>query len=149
MKRTLMFLLGALAAVVIIAGLVHVLLIATHLSQPSATTVQGLTTRRLWATTSGLLALISVATGGLALARSTNRFGTAGRLGVVVALAAGLLAVINGALVLTVANGGPGSGNGVVGGAGALVLGVIGMIMGALAFNRSHRRAPAGNVAIK
>lgn len=143
MKRTVMFLLAALAAVVIIAGLVHVLLIATHLSQPAATTVQGLTTRRLWATTSGLLALISVVTGGLALARSTNRFG------IIVALAAGLLAVINGALVLTVANGGPGSGNGVVGGAGALVLGLIGMIMGGLALTRSHRRAPAGNVPIK
>ena len=149
MKRTLVFVLAVLAAVAIIAGLVHVLLIATHLSQPSATTVQGLTTRRLWATTSGLLALISVAIGGLALAHSTNRFGTAGRVGVIVALAAGLVAMINGALVLAVASGGPGSGNGVVGGAAALVLGLIGIIIGGLALNRSHRTTPAGNVPIK
>ena len=148
MKRTLVFLLAALAAVVIVAGLVHVLLIATHLSQPAATTVQGLTTRRLWATTSGLLALISVVIGGLALAYSTNRFGTTVRLGAIVALAAGLVAAINGALVLAAANGGLGSGNGVVGGAAALVLGLIGMLMGGLALNRSHRRAPAGNVPI-
>lgn len=149
MKRTLVFLLAALAAVVIIAGLVYVLLIATHLSEPAATTVQGLTTRRLWATTSGLLALISVVIGGLALAFSTNHFGTVGRLGVIVALAAGLVAVINGALVLAVANGGLGSGNGVVGGAAALVLGVIGIVTGGLALRGSRRRAPARNVSIK
>jgi len=54
-----------------------------------------------------------------------------------VALAAGLIAVINGALVLAVANGGLGSGNGVVGGAVALVLGLIGMIIGGLALHRT------------
>lgn len=139
MKRILVFVLAALAAAVIIAGLVYVLLMATHLSQPAATTVQGPTTRRLWATTSGLLALISVVISGIALVRSTNRFSAAGRLGVIVALAAGLVAVVNGALVLAVANGGLGSGNGVVGGAAALVLGLIGMIIGGLALNRSHR----------
>lgn len=141
MKRTFVLILSALAAVVVFAGLVNVVLVATHLSQSAVTTVQGMTSRRLWATTAGALALISVVIGGLALARSTNRFGTAGRLGVIAALAAGLMAVINGSLVLAVANGGLGSGNGVVGGAAALVLGLIGMVIGGLALGRSRRSA--------
>ena len=48
-------------------------------------------------------------------------------------------AVVNGGLVLAVANGGPGAGNGVVGGAAALVLGLIGMVLGGLALARSRR----------
>jgi peptidoglycan/LPS O-acetylase OafA/YrhL len=145
MKRTLVLILAALATVAVFAGLVHVVLVATHLSESAATTVQGLTNRRLWATTAGLLALISVVSGGIALAHSADRFGTAGRVGVIVALAAGLIAVINGAFVLAVANGGPGSGNGVVGGAAALLLGLIGMIIGGLGLGRSRRRTAARN----
>jgi hypothetical protein len=56
-----------------------------------------------------------------------------------VALVAGPLAVVNGGLVLAVANGGPGTGNGVVGGAGALVLGLIALLLGGLALARSRR----------
>jgi uncharacterized protein DUF6223 len=149
MKRTLVLLLAALAALAVFVGLVYVVLMATHLSESAATTVQGPTTRRLWATTASVLALISVVIGGLAMVRSTKGFGTAARLGVILALAAGLFAVINGALVLTVANGGLGSGNGVVGGAVALVLGLIGVIIGGLALSRSRRRTVAGSVAIE
>ena len=80
--------------------------------------------------------------GGLALARPASRFGTAsGRLGAIVGLVAGLIAVFNGGLVLALANGGPGTGNGVVGGAGALVLGLIGMTLGGMALARSRRTA--------
>lgn len=149
MKRTFVFLIAALAAVAVFAGLVYLVLMATHLSGSAATTVQGPTTRRLWATTSGVLALISVVIGSVAMIRSTKRFGTAARLGVILALAAGFVAVINGALVLAVANGGLGSGNGVVGGAVALVLGLIGMIIGGLALSRSRRRAVPGNVVME
>ena len=53
----------------------------------------------------------------------------------------GPIAAINGGLVLALATGGPGSGNGVVGGAGALVLGLIGMTFGGLALRRSRRTA--------
>ncbi len=148
MKRTFVLFLAALAAVAVLAGLVYIVLVATHLSQSAATTVQGPTTRRLWATTASVLALISVVIGGLAMVRSAS-FGTAARLGVILALAAGLVAVINGALVLAVAHGGLGSGNGVVGGAVALVLGLIGMIIGGLALSRSRRRTVAGDVAIE
>jgi hypothetical protein len=56
-----------------------------------------------------------------------------------VALVAGLIAVVNGGLVLAVADGGPGTGNGVIGGAGALVLGLIAMSLGGLALARSRR----------
>ena len=62
------------------------------------------------------------------------------------ALVAGLIAVVNGGLVLAIAKGGPGTGNGVVGGAGALVLGLIALALGGLALARSRRRVGAGNV---
>jgi hypothetical protein len=49
----------------------------------------------------------------------------------------GLVAVVNGGLVLAIANGGPGSGNGVVGGAAALVLGLIATALGSVALARN------------
>jgi hypothetical protein len=77
--------------------------------------------------------------GGLAVARPASRFGTAsGRLEAIVAFVAGLIAVVNGWLVLAVAKGWkPGTGSGIVGGAGALVLGLIALAIGALALARS------------
>jgi hypothetical protein len=153
MKRTFALILAALAAVALFAGLVHTVLLAAHVADPAATTVEGLTLRRLWATTAAGLALVGVAAGGLALVRPAGRFGRAGawygpasgRIGIGVALAAGLIAVINGALNLAVATGGPGSGNGVVGAAGALVLGLIAMAAGGLALARSRTRSPGGS----
>ena len=140
MKRTFALILAALAAAALFGGLVHAVLVAAHVSEPAATTVYGLTPRRLWATTVAVLALVGVLIGGLALARPASRFGTAsGRLGAIVALVAGLIAAVNGGLVLAIANGGPGTGNGVVGGAGALVLGLIAMALGGLAPVRSNR----------
>ena len=134
MKRTFAFILAALAAAALFAGLVHVVLVTAHVSNPAVTTVYGPTPRRLWATTVTVLALVGVVVGGLALTRPTSRFGTAcGRPGGIVTLVAGLISVVNGGLVLAIANGGPGSGNGVVGGAAALVLGLIAMVLGALA----------------
>ena len=144
MKRTFALILTALAASALFGVLVHAVLVAAHLSEPAATTVQGLTPRRLWATTAIAVALAGVVIGGLALARPANRLGTAsGRLESIVALVAGLVAVVNGGLVLALATGGPGTGNGVVGGAGALVLGLMAMAIGALALARSHRLANA------
>lgn len=139
MKRTFALLLAALAAVALFAGLVHVVLMATNLSEPAATTVHGLTSRRLWATTAAGLALAGVAIGGLALARPGGRFSViSGRLGASVALLAGLLAAVNGGLNLAIAEGGPGTGNGVVGAAAALVLGLIAMVIGGLARTRAR-----------
>jgi len=143
MKRTVLLILAAVAAVALLGALVHAVLVAAHLSEPAATTVYGPTARRVWATMVAVLALGSVVIGGLALARPTSRFAV-GRLGVIVALAAGLIAVVNGGLLLAIATGGPGSGNGVVGAAGALVLGLIGMALGGLALARSRRFRSTG-----
>jgi hypothetical protein len=124
MKRTFAIILAALAAAALFGGLVYTVLVAAHVSEPAAPTVHGLTPRRLWATTVAVLALAGVVIGGLALARPASRFGTdSGRLGAVVALVAGLIAGVNGGLNLVLANGGPSTGNGVVGGAAAFVLG--------------------------
>ena len=142
MKRTFALILAALAALALFGGLVHAVLVAANLSEPAATTVYGLTPRRLWAATAAGLALVGVVIGVLALARSAGRIGTGnGRMGSIVALVAGLIAAVNGGLNLAVAEGGPGTGNGVIGGAAALVLGVIAMVLGVLARARSRRRA--------
>lgn len=140
MKRTLVLILALLAVVVVFGGLVYAVLMAAHVSEPAATTVYGLTSRRLWATTAAMLALVGVVIGGLALVRPASRFGPiSGRLGAILALAAGIIAVVNGGLNLAVANGGPGTGNGVVGAAAALVLGVIAMAEGGVFLTRSRR----------
>jgi Family of unknown function (DUF6223) len=142
MKRAFGLILAALAAAALFAGLVHAVLVSAHVSEPAATTVYGLTSRRLWATTGAVLALVGLLIGGLALTRPASRFGTAsGRLGAIVALVAGLIAVVNGGLNLAIANGGPGTGNGVVGGAAAFVLGLIALAIGRLALARCRRTA--------
>jgi hypothetical protein len=139
MKRTFTLILAVLAAAALFAGLVYVVLVAAHVSQPAASTVYGLTSRRFWATAAAALALVGVVIGGLALRRS-GRIGTDdGRWAAMVALAAGLIAVVNGGLNLAMATGGPGTGNGVVGGAAAVVLGLIGMALGGLALASSRR----------
>jgi len=127
MKRTFVLIIAALAAAALFGGLVHTVLVAAHVSEPAATTVYGLTFRRLWATIVVALGLVGVVIGGLALARPASRFGA------IVTLVAGPIALVNGGLVLAIANGGPGSGNGVVGGAAALVLGMIATVLGGLA----------------
>ena len=99
-----------------------------------------LTTGRLLATTSAVMALVSVVIGGLALARSAGRIGTGnGTMGASVALTAGLIAGVNGGLVLATADGGPGTGNGVVGAGAALVLGLVAMAVGGQVLARSRR----------
>lgn len=140
MKRTFALVLAVLAAAALFRGLVHAVLVAAHVSEPASTTVYGPTVRRIWASTSAVLALAGVVIGGLALAHPAGRFGTgSGRVGANLALVAGLIAGLNGGLVVAFAKGGPGSGNGVVGGAGALVLGLIAVAFGGLALARSGR----------
>jgi hypothetical protein len=145
MKRTFAVILAALAAAALFGGLVYAVLVAAHVSEPAATTVYGLTPRRLWATTAAVLALAGVVIGGLGLARPASRFGTAsGRLGSIVALVVGLIAVVNAGLNLAVASGGPGTGNGVVGAAAAFVLGLIAVALGGLALARRRTALEPG-----
>ena len=137
MKRTFAIIAAATAGAALFGVLVHVVLVVAHVSEPAATTVYGLTPRRLWPTMAAVLALVGVVIGGVALARPAGRFGiAAGRLGAIVALVAGLIASVNGGLNLALANGGPGSGNGVVGGAAAFVLGLIAVVLGGIALGR-------------
>lgn len=69
MKRTFAIILAALAAAALFGGLVYAVLVAAHISEPAATTVYGLTFRRLWATAIAVLGLAGVVIGGLALAQ--------------------------------------------------------------------------------
>jgi len=106
MKRTFTLILAALAAAALFGGLVYGVLVAAHVSESAATTVYGLTPRRFWATAAAGLALVGVVIGGLAVRRSAGRIGTGnGRLGAIVALAAGLIALVNGGLNLAIATG--------------------------------------------
>ncbi|MGJ5814552.1 DUF6223 family protein [Paludibaculum fermentans] len=142
MRRIFTMILTAVAAAGLFAGLVHAVLVVAHVSEPSATTVYGMTPRRLWATTAAVMGLVGVLVGSLALVRPTSRFGAAsGRLGAIVALVAGFFAVVNGGLNVAMANGGPGTGNGVVGGAAAFVLGMIAVALGVPGLTRRRRAA--------
>src|SRR5262249_57905856 len=69
MKRTFAIVLAAVVAAAVFAGLVHAVLVAAHVSEPAATTVYGVTPRRLWATMVAAVALFGLVVGGLALAR--------------------------------------------------------------------------------
>jgi hypothetical protein len=139
MNRTYLFL-AALAAAIVFSGAVYFVLRLAQVAEPAATTVRGPTSRRLWATTAAVLALTGASAGAIALARPSGRFGT--RPANVCSALLGSVGAINGGLVLAVADGGPGSGNGVVGGAAALVLGVVAVAFACLGLTRSRSAAP-------
>lgn len=97
-----------------------------------------LTGDRLLATAAALVALIGVVLGASALARSATR--TRGRLAIA-AVSAGLPSTIAGILVVTTADGGPGTGNGIAGGYAAIALGLIAAGLGLLTLTRAKRVA--------
>ncbi|MEO3805367.1 DUF6223 family protein [Nonomuraea sp. B1E8] len=101
------------------------------------------TPERIWASVAALVALGSVIIGWLAF-RSARRIGNGGRRGAIVALGAGLIGGLNGAVKLAVADGGLGTGNGVFGAAVALVLGLAGAALGGLALARSRQTELSG-----
>ena len=127
---------GAVVAAAVFAALVHAVLVATHLSQPAAITVQGMTLRRFWATGAIGFALVGVVIAWLSL-----RHPGYGRWSATAALAAALIAIVNGALNLAMATGGPGTGNGVVGAAAAVVLGMLGAALAGAALTRTVSRS--------
>ena len=139
MKRILSRILALVVAFAVFAGLVHLVLVATHRADPAATTVHGLTAQRLWAIIADGVALGSVVTGGMALTRRATHLA-------IVAMIAGPIAAINGGLVLAVANGGPGTGNGVIGGAAAIVLGIAAVALGGFAMSRARTIAATRSV---
>lgn len=135
--------LAALAVAVLFGGLVHAVLVASNLAEPAAATVYGPTARRVWASAAAGLALSGVVVGALMLIRPQGRLGAwfGGRIGAIVPLVAGSIAVVHSGLSLATASGGPGSGNGVVGSAAALVLGLFAILLGGLVLRRFRRRA--------
>jgi hypothetical protein len=138
MNRTSVWIFTALIAAALFAVLVYTVLRVANVFEPASATVHGPTARRLWATATAALGLGGVIAGGLALVRPAGRFGTTtGRLSAVLA---GGIAAANGGLVLAFADGGPGSGNGVVGGAAALVLGALAVVLGSWALARRTTR---------
>src|SRR5689334_4848724 len=86
------------------------------------------TTGRTLATTAALIALAGVVLGCRALARPGRRH--------TAALTTSLVGLLAGILVVALADGGPGSGSGVVGGYVALALGLVGTGLGGLALVR-------------
>ncbi|MHB9755485.1 DUF6223 family protein [Streptomyces sp. BYX5S] len=100
------------------------------------------TADRVWATSAVGVGLIGVVLGGLALA---GRLGHRSRRAALAAQCAGLVAALVGVLNLALADGGPGTGNGVVGGGIALVLGVAAVVVGRLARNRFRRYGAVGH----
>lgn len=146
MKRTFTYILVALAAFAIFAGLVHVVLVTAQVSEPATTTIYGPTTRRIWASTAAILALVSVIIGMRTFRQPTVSINPRKtKIWILTAMLLGLIAVVNAVLNLANANGGPGTGNGVVGAAAAFVLGLTGMVLGLLAFARYRRHVKARN----
>ncbi|MGA6168300.1 DUF6223 family protein [Amycolatopsis magusensis] len=88
-----------------------------------------LTAGRFWATSAALLGLGGTILGGLALARAARKTAR-------VASASGLVALTVGVLNLATADGGPGTGNGVVGGVAAVGLGLLALLLGGRALTR-------------
>lgn len=132
MKRNLTIALILMGGVALFALLVHNVLVVANVSIPAATTVYGSTPRRLWATAAMIFALAGVAMGGLSLRRSLGNTDKARQRNSIIALILGVSAIMSGGLNLAMANGGPGSGNGVVGGAIAIVLGMLAIAMGGI-----------------
>lgn len=95
---------------------------------------------RAGATVAGVIALIGVVTGGLALARSARRIGPGnGRDGAIVALVTGLIGMFLAGLHLATSTGGIGTGNGRAGAIVGLVLGLIARGLGRRALAGSRR----------
>ncbi|GAA3339730.1 hypothetical protein GCM10020358_24540 [Amorphoplanes nipponensis] len=92
------------------------------------------TADRVIASAAALVALAATIAGGRALSRPAGR-------GSLVALVAGVTGIVVGGWVIATADGGPGTGNGIVGGYAAVALGLIGAALGGLARTRRLPRA--------
>ncbi|MFI5892585.1 DUF6223 family protein [Actinoplanes sp. NPDC051513] len=103
-----------------------------HLIAASTVDAHALTGDRIVATSAVLVTLAGAVLGGLALARGNRRAATA-------ALVAGVIGMVTGGIVVVTADGGPGTGNGVVGGYVALVIGLVAAVLGGLAGARRRK----------
>jgi hypothetical protein len=115
------------------------------LSAAPAVGAHTLTADRIVATAAVVVAVAGAIIGGLALARSA---GHRGRRRSTIAVLAGIAGTAVGGMVVVTADGGPGTGNGIVGGYMAVVVGLTAALLGGLAQARSRRSARCGSVAV-
>ncbi|WP_309234403.1 DUF6223 family protein [Nocardia sp. XZ_19_385] len=104
--------------------------------QPIAAS-SGMTSGRLGPTLTALAGLAAVLLGVLALRSNASRAARA-------ALALGLISTVAGTLFAITADGGPGTGNGILGAWAAIALGLIAMILGGLTLSRARRSTGLG-----
>jgi FtsH-binding integral membrane protein len=112
--------------------------------QSTGAGVGALTPGRSWSVVAVLLGLTGAIVGGLALSRSPGPGTRSGR-GGVVALVTGLAGTGVGGLVVAAADGGPGTGSGIVGGLLALAVGLTAAVLGGLVLTRSRRAAASAD----
>lgn len=113
--------------------------------QPAPVGVGYWTPGRIWSVVAGTTGLAGVVTGGLALARAAVRARAVTVRLAGTAVTAGLACAIIGALVVAAAEGGPGTGYGIVGGVIDLVIGPAAIALGGLALARARRTAAPGS----
>jgi len=97
-----------------------------------------LTAGRLWSLVAAALGLVGVAIGGLARTRVLGG-NKSQRRNALLAMLSGLAGSVIGGIVVAVADGGPGSGSGIVGGYLALLIGLLAMALGGRAMNQARR----------
>ncbi len=141
LKRTFTYILVTIAVIALYFSLVHLILMAANVSKSAPSTVYGLTSKRQFALVALGLGLLSAIFGWRTFRKSARHTSILnGKSWPIVVIVTGLIAVIFGVVNLATANGGPGSGNGVLGSAQALVLGLTGMLLGGLAIVRFRRK---------
>lgn len=114
-----------------------------ELSTTLAAGYMDLTVDRASSTLAALVALVGVVVGVRALIRA--RRGRPGTTESRIAVAAGVVGLAVGALVLATADGGPGTGNGVIGAGMAIVLGALSAGLGVVGIRRAPRDDNAGS----
>jgi hypothetical protein len=99
------------------------------------TPAYALTVGRLWSLVAAAIGLIGVVMGGLARTRALGGTNNQRR-NAFLALLTGLAGSVIGGVVVVFADGGPGSGSGIVGGYLALVIGLLAIALGWLSLKR-------------
>ncbi|GAB2632683.1 DUF6223 family protein [Nocardia goodfellowii] len=90
----------------------------------------GMTSGRLGPTLTALVGLAGIGLGVLALRSTATRTSLA-------ALTLGLISTVAGTVFAITADGGPGTGNGIVGAWGAIAFGLVALVLGSLAWKRT------------
>ena len=110
---------------------------------------------RLGPTIAAVIGLIGAVIGGLALVRANRRAGSESDVGATsrrgratAALMLGPISLVLGGVFLAAADGGPGTGNGVVGSIAAIVLGPIATVLGGLALARTQKASSTSSVQL-